>query len=227
MHARLEDVQFRLAHGALEAQQQAVVVGAGVVDAVRVADQRVEERAHFQELMPVAARARQARALDAEPQSPMAKPDLGDKALETGSIESRGGGAAEIVVDDQDLFLPPPQPAGAIRQSILKPRRLAVLLNLTHRRLADINHRLAFAMARPDLVRDPRIEAVQIHAHDPPPDRLPGAAGSARSQAPPVGGVARLVDPATAGGGPVSGSSRLTLQRARDRRARWPTRGVN
>src|SRR4051812_35484826 len=89
----------------------------------------------------------------------MAKPDLGDKALKAGSIESRRGGAAEIVVDDHDLFPPPPQPAGAIRQPILQPRRLAVLLNLTHRRLADINHRLAFAMARPDLVRYPRIEA--------------------------------------------------------------------
>src|SRR3954447_6544530 len=78
----------------------------------------------------------------------MAKPDLGDKALEAGSIESRRGGAAEIVVDDQDLLPLPPQPAGAIRQSILESGRLAVLLNLTHCRLADINHRLAFALRR-------------------------------------------------------------------------------
>lgn len=50
------------------------IVGAGVVDAARVTDQHVNERAHFQALMPVASRARQARDLDAEHQSTWPSP---------------------------------------------------------------------------------------------------------------------------------------------------------
>ena len=86
-HARLEDVDLRLAHRALQPQQQAIVVKAGIVDAVGIADQRVEESAHLQQLMPIPARARQARDLDPEHQADVAKPDLGHKPLEAGPIE--------------------------------------------------------------------------------------------------------------------------------------------
>ena len=90
-HARLENVDLRLAHRTLQPEQQAVVVEAGIVDAVGIADQRVEERAHLQQLMPIPARARQARDFAAEHQPDMAKPDLGDEALEAWPFERLGG----------------------------------------------------------------------------------------------------------------------------------------
>jgi hypothetical protein len=59
-HPLLHQVQLRLAHGALEPEQQAVVVRRGVVHAIEVAEQRAEQRAHLEQVVPVAARAGQA-----------------------------------------------------------------------------------------------------------------------------------------------------------------------
>ena len=176
-HAGLEDVDLRLAHGALQAEQQAIVVKTGIVDAVGIADQGVEERAHLQQLMPIPARARQARDLDAEHQADMAKANLGHQALEAGPVESRGGGTAEIVIDDHDLLGSPAELAGAIGQGILQAGRFPVVLDLTQGGLADIDDRLAVTMAGPDLVGECRSEDVGFRAHDPPPVWRPDAGG--------------------------------------------------
>ena len=45
--------QFVLAHGASHSQEQPVVAVQGVVDGILVAQQRVEDAAHVDELMPV------------------------------------------------------------------------------------------------------------------------------------------------------------------------------
>src|SRR4051794_14116295 len=98
----------------------------GVVDAIGVADQRVEQRTHLQELVPVPAGAGQARDLDAEHQAHMAEPHLGHEALEAGSVRAGGAGAAEILVDDDDLLARPAKPGGAVGQTVLRrtcPRR--------------------------------------------------------------------------------------------------------
>src|SRR5207253_3289258 len=51
--AGAQHVQLRLAHGALEAQQQAIVEVARVVDAILIEDQGVTEGADLQEPMPI------------------------------------------------------------------------------------------------------------------------------------------------------------------------------
>jgi len=53
-------MQFGLAHGALEAQQQSVVEVRGVVHAVLIADQRSRQRADLEQPVPVHRIARQA-----------------------------------------------------------------------------------------------------------------------------------------------------------------------
>lgn len=55
-----EPVQFGLAHRALKAQQQSIIVVARIIDAVFVNDERVGEGTNLQEVIPIAARARQA-----------------------------------------------------------------------------------------------------------------------------------------------------------------------
>ena len=58
----------------------------GIVDAVGVADQGVEQRAHLQQLVPVAAGPRQTGDLDAEHQADVTEPDLGHQTLEAGPV---------------------------------------------------------------------------------------------------------------------------------------------
>ena len=67
-------VQLRLAHEAGQAQEQAVVVGAGVVEALAVADDDAEHRAQLQQLVPVAVVAGQARGVQAQRQLAPQKP---------------------------------------------------------------------------------------------------------------------------------------------------------
>ena len=54
-HPLLDQVQLSLADGALQAQQQPVVVPGRVIDAVQVAQQRPGQRAQLQQLMPLPA----------------------------------------------------------------------------------------------------------------------------------------------------------------------------
>src|SRR6202035_4605168 len=53
VEAGAQDMQFGLAHGALEAEQQAVVEQGGMIDAVAIADQRVGEVAEVDEAVPI------------------------------------------------------------------------------------------------------------------------------------------------------------------------------
>jgi hypothetical protein len=88
--------------------------------------------------MPVPARARQARDLDPEHQPDVTEADLGHQALEARSVEGRGGGAAEIVIDDQDLLGLPAELVGAVRQGILQTSGFPVVLDLTQGGLTDV-----------------------------------------------------------------------------------------
>ena len=63
---RAQDVQLGFAHGALEAEHQAVVEQGGVIDAVGVGDQGVGDAAQIEQAIPVGVVARQARDLEAE-----------------------------------------------------------------------------------------------------------------------------------------------------------------
>lgn len=52
-HSRFEDVQFRLAHRAFEAEQEAIVEAGRIVDAVFVKDECCGQRAQLDEAVPI------------------------------------------------------------------------------------------------------------------------------------------------------------------------------
>ena len=52
---RLEHVQLRFTHRALESEQQPVVEVGRIIEAVFIEDQRVGERANLQQMMPIGA----------------------------------------------------------------------------------------------------------------------------------------------------------------------------
>ena len=54
-HARLEDVQLRFRHRPLQPEQQTVVVVGRIIHAVGIRNQRVEQGADLQQLVPVPA----------------------------------------------------------------------------------------------------------------------------------------------------------------------------
>ena len=54
-HARLENVQLRFRHRALEAKQETIVEVGRIIYSIGVGDQGVEQRADLQQLMPVPA----------------------------------------------------------------------------------------------------------------------------------------------------------------------------
>ena len=82
MQAKPDLMQFRFTHDAGQAEQQTVMIGTRVEQPLAIGDQHAEQRAQFQQLMPVAIVARQARGVEADDQAGMAEADLGDQLLE-------------------------------------------------------------------------------------------------------------------------------------------------
>jgi hypothetical protein len=106
---------------------------AGVVDTLGVDDQRVQQRAEVEQLIPVAVIAGQARDLEADHRADAAQTDLGHEPLKPGQI---GGGRRrlpEILIDDDDLM--PAQRAGVGRQVILPPATFLMMADLVERGL--------------------------------------------------------------------------------------------
>jgi hypothetical protein len=97
-----QQVELVLVQAALQAEQQAVFALPGRVDRLPVDQERVDP-AHLDELLPVAAVAREAGDLPRRHGSNLPETDLGDPALEQGPRGAAGRGAAEILVDDLDL----------------------------------------------------------------------------------------------------------------------------
>ena len=80
-HPRLQDMQFGFRHRPFQAQQQTIVVIGRIIHPIGIGDQRIEQRADFQKLMPIAAGARQSRHLDAEHKADIAEANFGDQPL--------------------------------------------------------------------------------------------------------------------------------------------------
>ena len=78
MQAHTDLVEFCLAHDAGQTQQQAVVVGTRVVQTFAISDEHAENRAKFEQLMPVPIVAGQTRRVETDHQAGVAETDLGN-----------------------------------------------------------------------------------------------------------------------------------------------------
>ncbi len=74
----------------------------GVIEAVAVGDEGIDQSAEIEQVIPVAIIAGELRDLERENDTDMAQPDLGDKPLEAGA-DNATPSDAEIVIDDNDL----------------------------------------------------------------------------------------------------------------------------
>ena len=65
-HARTQHAQFKLADRALHAEQKSIIRPARIVDAIQVDDARLHQAAELQQVMPIAAVARQPGSIEAQ-----------------------------------------------------------------------------------------------------------------------------------------------------------------
>ena len=170
VQALLEHVQLRLAHGSFEAEEQAVVVLGGIVDAVEVRDQGRKKRADLQELMPVLRRARKTGHLHAQDEPHVVEADLRNQPRESLPAFGAASGFTQILIDDEDAPLWPAHGDGAAHQAILEVGRLAMVHHLLDGRLAHVHHRQPLQVPICDLLGARRGKLRKtIHGHHLPP----------------------------------------------------------
>ena len=148
---RAEPVQLGFAHGALDPQEQAVVVLSGIINAILVDDEGIGQATDLDEAIPVAAGTRQARRFQAEDGAGTAESDLGHQVLEAVATDGGGPGVTLVLVDDLDVFLGPSELVGALRQVVLAGGAGDVVAHLHGGRLPDIDQGLAVEMLGADL----------------------------------------------------------------------------
>jgi hypothetical protein len=144
-------MQFRLAHGALEPEQQPVIEQCRVIEAIGIADQRFGEPGKVDEAIPFGIVARQARHFEAEHEADMGERHLGDKPGEAGAGRGAGAGKTKILIDDGDPLIRPAERAGRAGERVLPLGRFAIVLDLGGARLARIDDGLPREMAGRDL----------------------------------------------------------------------------
>jgi hypothetical protein len=138
---------------ALQAEQEPVVGVVGVVDAILVGQERAQEGADLQQVVPIAGRPREPAHLQPQDQPDVVHRDLGEQALEAMPPVGFLGALPLVVVDDQDPIAGPPQGQGVVDQLVLSLARLLVVEHLLRAGLADVDDRQAVEVPVSDLGR--------------------------------------------------------------------------
>ena len=115
-------VKFGLAHGALQTQQESIVEMPRMVDAIRIADQRIADAGKIDETMPVSVIACEARHFKTEHDADMAERHLSGDTSKPRADSGAGTRKAKILVDDSDPIIGPAEFAGLERECILPVR---------------------------------------------------------------------------------------------------------
>src|ERR1035438_9504749 len=139
-------MRFRLAHGPLHAQYQAVIEGHRIINAVLVHEQRARRSADLQQPVPVGAVAGQTRNLQAQHDSRMPQADFRYEPLKPFPVLRGGPRKAQIIVHHHDLLLSPAESYNPLLECILPSRALLVFDHLPGSRLPNIEVCLAIAV---------------------------------------------------------------------------------
>src|SRR5258708_25428508 len=137
----------------LEPKQQSIIALARRVDHLLVDQDGVNHAAHLDQLLPIAAVAREAGDFAGRYRADFAEADLGYHPFEPDPRHAARGGSPEIVVHRVDLG--PAQRHEPIPHGILQRLALSAVQNLVGRRLPHIEKRLACQRSRLDLANTP------------------------------------------------------------------------
>jgi hypothetical protein len=147
--------KFEFADCALQAGQEPVVGVIGVGDAILIGQERAEEGADLQEVVPIPGRPGEAAQLRPQDQPDVVHRDLGEPPLEAVPPVGPLGASALVVVDDQDPIGGPPQGQGLVDQLVLSLARLLVVEHLLRAGLTDGDDRQAVQVPVSDRGRSP------------------------------------------------------------------------
>ena len=145
--------KLEFADRSLQTEQEPVVGVLRVVDAVLVREDRPEDGAHLQEIVPILVVAGDAAHLDPEDQADMLHGNFGQEALEPGPLVGRPTALALIIIDDHDAIPGPSQGDRMVGEGILPFPRLAMVEDLLGVGLAHVNDGEAIEVKIEDLRR--------------------------------------------------------------------------
>ncbi|BCH19850.1 hypothetical protein MesoLjLa_67010 (plasmid) [Mesorhizobium sp. L-2-11] len=89
--------------------------------------------------MPISVIACQSRCIEADHQTRVAEPDLGDEPLEAAALDLAVSRFSKILIDDDDTIRRPAQSDGSVHQAVLKFGAFLMVAHLVYRGLAYIN----------------------------------------------------------------------------------------
>ena len=149
-HACSDGVQLQLGELAFEAQEQASIGRARIVDPIVVSDETAPIAAHIQQRIPIGAVAREAGHLHRQNDAHLAQRHFGYQFLKTCAMLSRGCGQAEIGINDLHILGVPAQALGALLEGVLQAQALLIGDLLMRRGLPDVNDRFLLQVLRRD-----------------------------------------------------------------------------
>ncbi len=151
VEAGAQDMQLGFAHGALEAEQQAIIEHRRMIDAIGIADERVGEAAEVEQAIPIGIVAREAGHFETEHDADVSERDFGGETGEAAAFDDASAGQAEVFVDYDDLLRRPAKRGCLGDQSILTLRGFAIVLDLSGGGLSKIDVSGAAQMGGTDL----------------------------------------------------------------------------
>ena len=124
-----------------------------MVEAVAVSDQRIGDAAEIEQAIPVGIVARHTGDFQGEHDARVTERHFCGHARESGALGESGARHAQVLINDDHLFLGPTQLAGVLEQRILASGGFAVVLDLCRSGLADIDQRCALDVGGFDFAR--------------------------------------------------------------------------
>jgi len=143
--------KLKFADRSFQAEEESVIGVVGVIDTILVGQERAEQGADLQEVVPIPGRPGETAHLQAQDQPDMVHRDLGEQALEAMSPIGFLGAAALVVVDDEDPIPGPPEGQGVVDRRVLSLSRLLVIEHLLRAGLTDVDDRQEVQMPVSDL----------------------------------------------------------------------------
>ena len=122
MHSSLQKVKLRFAHHPAQSQQQPIIVVPRVIQPILIGQQRPEDRADLNELMPVLIGPRDPAHLGSQNDPHVVQADFRQQPLETEPTFGRGAATSLIFIDDFDMITGPAELHGLMHQCILSCR---------------------------------------------------------------------------------------------------------
>lgn len=123
-----EKVELIFIETALQAEQKSVVTLTRRIDCLLVDQHRIDDTAHFDKLLPVAAVSGKARYLSRGDRSNLAEANLGDHPIEACASDPASRRTSEIIINDFDAR--PAQRRQAVTHRILQGPAFAIVQNL-------------------------------------------------------------------------------------------------